>query len=54
METKVLLSNKELAFLLKTQKHNHSSASGWWEYAKSYFKENIRTFCKTPTTQENM
>ena len=42
------------SFLLKTQKNNHSSASDWWEYTKSCFKENANTFSKNFTTQENI
>ena len=31
-----------------------SSASDWWEYTKSCFKENAKIFSKNCTTQENM
>ena len=31
-----------------------SSASDWWEHAKSCFKENAEIFSKNPTTQENI
>ena len=41
---------KNLLFLLKTQKSNHSSESDWWEYTKSCFKENARAFSKNSTT----
>ena len=30
------------------------SASEWWEYTKSSFKENAKTFSKNSTTQENI
>ena len=40
-------------FLLKTQK-NISSASDWWENAKSTFKENAINFSKNSTTQEKI
>ena len=32
---------------------NLSSASNWWEYTKSCFKENSGIFSKNSTTQEN-
>ena len=38
-------------FFLKTQKTT-SSANVWWGYSKSSFKENVRTFSKSSTTQE--
>ena len=38
-------------FFLKTQKTT-SSASVWYGNRKSSFKENARTFSKSPTTQE--
>ena len=53
MESRVLFNYKEFAFLLKTEKNNQSLASDWWEYIKSCFKENARTFCKNSTSQEN-
>ena len=43
-----------LLSLLKAQKNNHSSASDRWEYTKSRFKENARTFSKSSTTQGNI
>ena len=42
------------SFLLKTQKNKHSSASDWWEYIKSCFKENANKFPRNSTTQENI
>ena len=42
------------SFLLKTQKNKHSSASDWWEYTKSCFKENVNIFPRNSTTQENI
>ena len=35
-------------------KNNHSSTSDRWEYSKSCFKENARTFSKNSTIQENI
>ena len=43
-----------LFFLLKTHKNNHFSANDWWEYTKSYFKQNAKTFSKNSTTQKNI
>ena len=40
--------------LKKTPKNNHSSASDWWGYTKSYFKENPKIFSKNSTTQANI
>ena len=54
MEVRVFPNYKEFAFLLKAKKNNHSSASDWWEYVKSCFKESARTFSKNSTTQENI
>ena len=34
----------DFSFFIKNTKHNHSSASGWWENTKSSFKEDTRTF----------
>ena len=34
----------DFSFFIKNTKHNHSSASGWWENTKSSFKEDARTF----------
>ena len=34
--------------------NNLSSASDWWEYTKSCFKENGKIFSKNSTTQENI
>ena len=31
-----------------------SSASDWWEYTKSCFKESAKIFSKNSTTQENI
>ena len=45
-------ATKTFIFLLKTQKSNHSSASDWWEYTKSRFKENAKVFSKNSTTQQ--
>ena len=36
------------------QGYNLSSASDWWEYTKSCFKENAKIFSKNSTTQENI
>ena len=33
---------------------NLSSASDWWEYTKSFFKENAKIYSKNFTTQENI
>ena len=41
-------------FLLKTQRNKQFSASDWWEYTKSRFKENAKIFFKNSTTQENI
>ena len=35
---------KNTIYSYKNTKHNHSSASDWWENAKSSFKEDARTF----------
>ena len=40
--------------LQKKQRNNHSSASYWWEYTKSCFKENAKIFSKNSTTQEHV
>ena len=32
------------SFFIKNTKHNHTSASDWWENTKSSFKEDARTF----------
>ena len=34
------------------ESNNLSSASDWWEYTKSCFKENAKIFSKNSTTQE--
>ena len=34
----------DFSFIIKNTKHNHSSASDWWENTKSSFKEDARTF----------
>ena len=34
--------------------NNLSSASDWWEYTKSCFKEIAKIFSKNSTTQENI
>ena len=34
----------DFPFGIKNTKHNHSSASEWWENSKSSFKEDVRTF----------
>ena len=34
--------------------YKHSSASDWWEYTKSRFKENTKIFSKNSVTQENI
>ena len=31
-------------FFIRNTKHNHSSAGNWWEYTKSFFKENTNIF----------
>ena len=36
------------------ESNNLSSASDWWEYTKSCFKENGKIFSKNSTTQENI
>ena len=36
------------------QGYNLCSASDWWEYTKSCFKENAKIFSKNSTTQENI
>ena len=41
-------------FFIKNTQKLHSSASDWWEDNKSSFKENVRTFPKISTTQENI
>ena len=35
---------QRLFFFIKKQKNNHSSASDWWKYTKSRFKENAKIF----------
>ena len=49
-------ATKTFLFFLKKniKKNNHSSASDWWGNIKSSFKENVRTFSKNSTTQENI
>ena len=37
-------ATKTFLFLLQTQKNNLSSASDWWKYNKSCFKENAKIF----------
>ena len=54
MKTRVLINYKEFAFLIKNTKNNLSSASEWWKYTKSCFKENARTLSKNSPTQENI
>ena len=54
MEARVLLSYNEFAFLWKTHKKNHPSASDWWQYTQFCFKENATNFSKNLTTQENI
>ena len=34
----------DFSFFIKNTKHNHSSASDWWENTKSSFKEDAKTF----------
>ena len=46
-------AKKTFFLLLKTQINNNSSASDWWEYTKSRFKENAKVFSKNSATQEN-
>ena len=42
----------DFSFFIKNTKHNHSSASDWWENTKSSFKEDaIEIFLKI---QENI
>ena len=50
----ITISRHNLFFTKKTQKNNHSSASGWCENTKSSFKENNRTFFKNSTTHVNI
>ena len=50
----ITISRHNLFFTKKTQKNNHSSASGWCENTKSSFKENNRTFLKNSTTHVNI
>ena len=45
---------QRLFFFIKNTKNNLSSASDWWEYAKSCFKESAKIFSKHSTTQENI
>ena len=47
-------TTKNLPFLLKTQKIPHLLANDWREYTNSCFKENVRTFSKNSTNQENI
>ena len=35
---------RDFSFFIKNTKHNHSSASDWWESTKSSFKEDDGTF----------
>ena len=46
-------ATKASCFIKNTQK-KHSSASDWWEYTKSHFKENAKILFKNSTTEENM
>ena len=43
---------QRLCFFYQKHDKNDSSASGWWEYTNSCFKENARTFSKDSTTQK--
>ena len=47
-ENKIILGEfnciTDISLFIKNTKHNHSSASDWWENAKSSFKEDARTF----------
>ena len=47
-------ATEEFAFFTKNHpKNNCSSTSEWWQYTKSCFEENARTFSKNSTNQEN-
>ena len=41
-------------FVIKNTENNHSSASDWWKYTKSHFKENAMILSKNSTIQENI
>ena len=45
---------QRICFFVKNKKSNHPSASAWWVYTKSCFKENAGTFSKISFTQENI
>ena len=51
---KFSLTTKKIIFLIKNPKEPHSSASDWWEYIDSCFKENARAFSKNSINQENI
>ena len=40
--------------MLKTKRNDYSSTSDWWEDAKCKIKNNVRTFSKNSTKQENI
>ena len=40
--------------MLKTKRNDYSSTSDWWEDAKCEIKNNVRTFSKNSTKQENI
>ena len=48
-----LFSATKTSFFIKNTNNNHSSASDWWEYTKSRFKENSKILSRNSTTQEN-
>ena len=47
------LTIKNLLAMLKTKRNNYSSTSDWWEDTKCKIKDNVRTFSKNCTKQEN-
>ena len=53
MYARDFLSYKDF-FLLKTQKNNYSSVSGWWEYTKYRFKENAKILSTNSINQQNI
>ena len=48
------LTIKNLLAMLKTKRSNYSSTSEWWEDTKCKIKDNVRTFSKKSTKQENI
>ena len=45
-------ATKTFLFFIKNAKNNHSSASNWWKYTKSCFKDNAKIFSKNSTIRE--